>query len=238
MRDADPQEMELDPLARCCEEETERFFRDHDYDPGYCFELFRRALEGRDERAWEEVYRQFSPLAAGWAADHPEIVRGGGGIQEFINRAFERMWAAIPPPKFQRFRELRSVLAYLKMCVHSAIVEEARKTAALRRMVDLDELPPEAGPTQRGEVDSPVDRMAFAAELRETVWHAVNSRLQDDRERLVVHCLFELDLRPKGIFDRYPHAFRDVREIYTVRQVVLERLARDPALRALVREDA
>jgi DNA-directed RNA polymerase specialized sigma24 family protein len=238
MRAADPQRMDLDPLARCCAEETERFFRDRDSDPGFCFELFRRALAARDERAWDAIYRQYAPLAAAWAAGHPEIARGGGEIQEFVNRAFARMWAAIPPSKFGHFRDLRSVLAYLKMCVHSAIVEEARKTAALRRMVALDALPAETGPGPRPELDSPVDRMAFAEERRTAVRQAVTSRVQDDKERLVVYCLFELDLRPKAIFARYPHAFRDVREIYTIRQVVLERLARDPTLRAFVREDA
>ncbi len=238
MRSAEPQRMELDPLARCCAQETEHFFRDLDSDTRFCFELFRRALEGRDDRAWEAVYRQYAPMAAGWAASHPEIVRGGGETQEFVNRAFERMWAAIPPPKFQRFRDLRAVLAYLKMCVHSAIVEEARKMSALSRVVALDALPEEVGTARHAEFDSPVDRMAFAREERETVWHTVDSRIQDDRERLVIHCLFELDLRPKAIFERYPHAFRDVRDIYTVRQVVLERLARDPALRALAHIDA
>jgi hypothetical protein len=238
MRAAQLQQMDLVPLARRCAEETDRFFRDRDSDPGFCFELFRRALEGRDEQAWEAIYRQYGPMAAGWARNHPELMRRGWEAQQFVNRAFERMLVAIQPQRFQRFHDLSCLLAYLKMCVHSAIVEEARKTAALSRMVALDALPAEITPARRPEFDSPVDRMAFAAELRDTVWRAVNSRLQDDRERLVVHCLFELDLRPKAIFDRYPHAFRNVREIYTIRQVVLERLARDPALRALVREDA
>jgi len=237
MRAAEPQQMELDSLARFCAEETERFFRDRESDPRFCFEIFRRALGKGDQRAWDAIYRQYWPLVAGWIAAHPEITRSGGEIQEYVNRTFERMWAAVPPSRFHNFRDLRSILAYLKMCAHSAVVEDARKAAAFNRMVALDALPEEADPAPASTADSPPDRVAFAHELREKLWGLVDARLQDDRERLVVRCLFELDLRPKTILTRYPGVFHDVREIYRIRQVVLERLARDPNLRALVGED-
>jgi DNA-directed RNA polymerase specialized sigma24 family protein len=241
MRAVEPREMKLDQLAERCEDETELFFHPNPQrtvDPRYCFEIFRRALEGRDQLAWEAIYRQYCPLVAGWVARHPELAQSNGEIQEFVNGTFQRMWAAIPPAKFGRFGTLSSILAYLKMCVHSAIVEEARKAGALRRAVALDALPPEVEPVRHEGIDSPVDRLAFAGELRETLWNVVNARLRDDKERLVVHCLFELDLRPKNIVDRYPEMFRDAREVYTIRQVVLERLARDPALQTLVGEHA
>jgi DNA-directed RNA polymerase specialized sigma24 family protein len=241
MRAAEPRRMKLDLLAEHCEDETEHFFHPEPArppDPRYCFEIFRRALAGRDPLAWEAIYRQYAPLVAGWVARHPEIERSGGEIQLFVNDAFRRMWAAIPPARFRCFRDLAPLLAYLKMCAHSAVIEEARNAGFLRRMADIDALPAETSPAQRGDLDSPLDRLAFAVELREVLWRAVNSRLRDRKERLVVHCLFELDLKPREIFDRHPDTFHDVREIYTIRQVVMERLARDPALQALVAQHA
>jgi hypothetical protein len=245
MRDADPQEMELDPLARRCEEETWLFFHPdrkgdspREPDPRYCFEIFRRALEDQDQLAWDALYRQFRPMVDGWVNHHPEFMRRGGETQDFTNSAFRRLSEAITPSKFSRFSDLKPLLAYLKACVHSAIVEDARKAGTLGRVADLDALPPGLEPAQCAAIDSPVDRMAFTAERREALWHAVNSKLQGDGERLVVHCLFELDLKPKTIFERYPDAFGDVSDIYKIRQRVLERLARDPVVQALAREHA
>ena len=238
---AEPSRMELDLLAKHCEDETAYFFHPDPLrppDPRYCFEIFRRALGKQDQRAWDAICRQYAPLVAGWVAHHPELERSGGTIQSFVNDAFRRMWAAISPSKFRRFGDLAPLLAYLKMCAHSAVTEESRRAGFLRGMADIDALPAALSPAQRGQLDSPVDRMAFAGELRETLWRAVNSRLRNRKERLVVHCLFELDLKPKEIFDRHQDLFHDVREIYTIRQVVLERLARDPALQALVAERA
>jgi DNA-directed RNA polymerase specialized sigma24 family protein len=240
------QEMGLPELVLCCAEETDRFFsqrqagaRDgpNEHDPRFCFEIFRRALGQGDQPAWEAIYQQYRHLVKSWIAVHSEFIRSGGDIDETVGRTFERLWAAVPPSRFDRFHDLRSILAYLKMCAHSAVIEDARKDAAFSRMVALDALPEEAFQAPDAATDSPVDRVAFAHDLREKLWNAVDARL-DDRERLVVRCLYELDLRPKSIFERHPDAFRDVREIYTIRQVVLERLARDPNLRTLAGGDA
>jgi DNA-directed RNA polymerase specialized sigma24 family protein len=238
---SDPQRMRLASLVPRCAQETDRFFSQRqagsgdgprEHDPRFCFEIFRRALSKRDPLAWEAICRQYRRLVGKWVVGHPEFARSGGDLEDQVSRTFERLWAAVPPSRFDRFPDLRSILAYLKMCAHSAVIEDARQAAAFSHMVALDALPEETGLAPAAAIDSPVDRVAFAHELRDKLWNAVNSRL-NDRERLVVRCLYELDLRPKSICDRYPGAFRDVREVYTIRQVVLERLARDPTLKAL-----
>jgi hypothetical protein len=85
--------------------------------------------------------------------------------------------------------------------------------------------------------DSP-ERAAIAGDFRKRLWGAVDARILDERERKVVYCLFELDLKPKAIAERYPEDFCDVHEVYRVRQIVLERLGRDPNIRKLFRSDA
>jgi DNA-directed RNA polymerase specialized sigma24 family protein len=245
MRVADPQQMELIPLALCCEEETARFFHpdsrqepQREPDPRYCFELFRRALAGQDPLAWKALCQQYAPLVAGWVTRHPQLERSGGIIQDLVDDAFRRMWSAIKPGRFRRFHDLASLLAYLKMCAHSAVVEEARKADFLARMADVDLLSEKLDAMQRGQIDSPVDRLAFALEHRESVWKTVNSGLRNEKERVLIHCLFELNLKPKKIAEDHKDLFIDVKDVYTTRQVVLERLARNPAVQALVAERA
>ena len=234
---AEPRRMALASLSECCAAETEHFFHDRASDARYCFELFRRALAKGDQLAWEAVYRQYSSLVAGWIAGHPELYRAGGEIQDYVNSAFARMWAA-RTRKFRNFSDLRSVLAYLKMCANSAVIEDARKAGAISRIVALEDWPAEAFPTDDDGVDSPLDRALFTRDFRERLWNTVNARLQNNKERLVVHCLFELNLKPRAIYDGHSRVFRDVREVYLIRQVVLERLSRDPNLRALLSDDA
>jgi DNA-directed RNA polymerase specialized sigma24 family protein len=222
-------------VADRCAEETGRYFLAQPSDPSPCFELFRRALGDGSQLAWEAVFQQYHALVRSWVARRLET-RDHDEIQDYVNRAFERMWAAVPKAKFERFNDLRAVLAYLKMCAHSAIVEDARRANLLDRAVTLDDLSGGAEGDSPAPADTQTERVVLSHEARSSVREAVNARLQDEKERLVVHCLFELDLKPKAIYAQFPDVFHDVREIYLVRQVVLERLSRDPVLKSLAGE--
>jgi DNA-directed RNA polymerase specialized sigma24 family protein len=226
----------LDGLALRCAQETERFFGGQDHDTSYCFELFQRALGENDQQAWEMVYAQYRPLVAGWVANHPDLPWAGGEIGDFANRAFERMWAAWTPDKFARFSDLRALLAYLKMCVHSAVMEEVRRAGPGARAVSLSDLPEDVLDAQPGKVST--EGEVLRGERSRELWSLVSARLRDDRERVVVHGLFVLDLKPAAIRSQHPDMFRDTREVYLIRQVVLERLSRDAQLKKFLGHDA
>ena len=222
-------------VADRCAEETGRYFLALAIDSSPCFELFRRALGDGNQLAWEAVFQQYHALVGSWVV-RQLATRDHNEIQDYVNRAFERMWAAVPKAKFERFNDLRAVLAYLKMCAHSAIVEDARRTNLLDRAVALDDLSDGVEGDSPAPADTQTERVVLTHEARSAVREAVNARLQDEKERLVVHGLFELDLKPKAIYAQYPDVFADVREIYLIRQVVLERLSRDPVLKSLAGE--
>lgn len=92
---ADPRLLTLPGLALRCGQESERFFRRQDYDPRYCFELFRRAILHRNSQAWEIIYTQYRPLVAGWVERHPTFPTSHEENEYFVNRAFEKMWTAL-----------------------------------------------------------------------------------------------------------------------------------------------
>jgi hypothetical protein len=72
-------------LARRCAEEMVCYRRGRPYDPRHCYELFRRALVGRDEEAWAALYSQYQRLMRRWVAHAP------GDPDGLVNQAFERL---------------------------------------------------------------------------------------------------------------------------------------------------
>lgn len=212
-------------LTHRCTQETESFFRRAAYDPAFCYELFRRAVLERNQRAYDCLYRQYQPLVAGWVERHPSYPGTGEEIQYFVNRAFEKLWHALTPEKFQRFHDLKSLLSYLKLCAHSVVIDFARA----RQHALLDEAPSDAllaGQASPTDVEADVVEQAQQQEF----WRLINQRLADEREQAVVFGSFVLAMKPAELQLRYAHLFSDVKDVYRTKQNVLERLRRDPEL--------
>lgn len=218
----------LSRLASRCAQETERFFRREDHDPEPCYELFRRALQARDDAAYAALYHQYQPMVRRWVQQHPAF-SGDEEADLFVNSAFEKLWQAVTPEKFHRFPNLKSLLAYLKLCVHSVLIDHVRsRQLAIAdqepQHVLLSDLRPEADPL----------RMAIAQVERGDLWRLIRSKLQDERERTVIYGCFVLSLKPRELYAQRPDLFGDVQEVYRTKQNVLERLRRDKDLRAFL----
>ena len=82
-------------LAHRCRQESERYFQHQPFDPRYCYELFRRALVERVERAWELLYAHYHSQVRQWVQLHPNFAASGGAADELVNCAFAKMWSAI-----------------------------------------------------------------------------------------------------------------------------------------------
>ena len=216
-------------LAHRCAQETELFFQRKPHDPRYCFELFRRAIVGRNQQAWESIYNQYLRLAAGWAQRHPLLATSGEDAEFFVNSAFEKMWAALTPEKFEHFRDLKSVLRYLQMCVHSAIVDYVRQAD-----YTTEELPAEVSSLRETDPEAGTETQVLRQVNNEEIWRLVSERLNDDKERRVVYGCFVLDLKPKELYAQSRNTFVDVNEVYRVKQNVVARLRRDAGLRKLL----
>jgi DNA-directed RNA polymerase specialized sigma24 family protein len=212
-------------IAHRCAQETQRFFERLGYDARYCFELFRRAVVDRSQQAWESIYDQYRSLVGGWVQRHAAFPDAGEDVHYFVNRAFERMWLAVDPDKFQRFPDLKSILRYLQMCVHSALTDQVRKAAAPLADVEVERQPTGGAPANRTVEDHALHRVH-----RREFWREVEGRLKDEKERCVVYGAYVLALKPRQIYEHFPDTFLDVREIYRVKENVLARLRRDTEL--------
>jgi hypothetical protein len=221
----------LADLAERCGQESERFFKHAASDPRYCYELMRRALSERDQQAWNTIYPQYQPLVQSWVMRHPAFAASGEEAAYFVNAAYEKLWVAITPAKFGKFPDLRSLLRYLQLCVHSVISDHMRHTT-----LQTLQLQPEIADTVQIQPDiaaGVVDRVQHTA-----FWNLIAARLQDTKERQVMYGSFVLGLKPRELLKQFESTFQSIDEIYRVKENLLERLRRDPALQQFVGEDA
>ena len=223
----------LTGIAHRCAQETELFFQRKGYNPRYCFELFRRAIMERNQRAWELVYNQYRSLVGSWVKRHSAFPSSGEEAQYFVNRAFEKMWVAVTPDRFGRFPDLKSLLRYLQTCVHSVVLDQVRvaEQAEVGAEADIASVEGEAGDT------TPEDQ-ALARVQGQELWDQITTRLRSDKERRVMYGSFVLALKPREIYAEGKDTFRDVREVYRVKENVLARLRRDAELKKLLGADA
>ncbi len=221
--DLDLKSMHLHYLRNRCAEESNRFFHRQDHDPRFCYEIFRRALADRDEAAWEYVYQQYQPLVAGWVERHSYFQALGEDKEYFVNWAFEKLWIVITPGKFDHFPDLKSILHYLQMCVHSVLTDSMRARERAVLIEDEAEAPENQAEPSKISLEDQVFRQALAEKL----WAILQNKCLDERERLVAYASFVLGLKPAEIHEEYYGRFQDVKEVYRIKENYLARLKRD-----------
>jgi hypothetical protein len=228
-----PQHLTLNDLAQLCAQETEHYYQHRDHDPRFCFELFRRAIGEQDQSAWESISTQYQPMVTGWVRQHPAYESSGEEAEYFVNGAFARIASHLTPDKFGGFPDLGYLLRYLKMCVHSVIVDYSRAAEQSRLHASLEDLSVEV----RAPAPAIEDEVSEALQNQE-LWQWIHDRLNDEKERLVVHGLIVLAMKPRELYDQFPAVFSSVDEIYQIKQNVLARLRRDPGAKNFLGEDA
>jgi hypothetical protein len=228
--DIKPQQMALADLAGWCAHQTELYFQHQNHDPRYCFELFRRAIREHDQHAWETICLQYQPLVAGWVKQHSTFESGGEEVQYFVNGAFAKIAVTLTPDKFGGFLDIGSLLRYLKMCVHSVIVD-------YNRLAEQECLAPLEDASEEGTPDLSPEEQTMDRSNRQAFWDLVNARLNDEKERAAIYGSFVLALKPRELQGLFPNRFSDVDEIYCVKQNVIARLRRDPEFRNFLGQD-
>lgn len=210
-------------LARLCEAETRKFLLHETSCDAFSLELFRRAICERDPSAWEAVVAQYRGVVRAWLHRHPAWPAVEDNDDDWINRVFARFWLAVSPERFLSFPGMAALLRYLKLCVHSLLLDELRSRQAGRLTQLTEDI------TDRYASDA-VE--ALTGELAsQTLWEAISAEIRDERERIVAHHCLMLDWKPREIFARYPERFADTQAVYCVKRNLLDRLRRSPAIR-------
>jgi DNA-directed RNA polymerase specialized sigma24 family protein len=220
-------ELPLVELANRCREETLRFLKGEERDDAFCFEIFQRAVVGRDNAAWEAIVAQYRGIVLAYVSQHSAAALFHESDDYWINRAFQRFWGAVGADRFSRFPDLPALLKYLKMCVHSVLMDEVRARRAAST-TSLDEVP-ESTPAVASSEGNVLGKLAG-----EQLWAAIQRLLQGEAEERVVYLSFARDLKPAEIAERHPGLFADVAEVYRIKRNVIERLRRSAEIRAFL----
>lgn len=218
----------LQSIAQKCAEQTELFFRRQAHDDSFCFELFRLAFTARNEEAWGYIYTQYDSLVTGWVNEHPQFALSQESASYFVNGVFGSMWKSCTPERFARFTNLAATLAYLKSCVHTTIFNSMRKTRV--QTLDLDH-EHNAEVMTVATADSPTDQILDRV-ARDELWRLIRGLMKNEKETRVTDLYFIKGFKPREIYERHPTEFESVREVYRIKQNLMERLSRNPELRA------
>jgi len=166
-------EVPLSELAHRCREETHRFLRGEPRDDSYCFEVFERAVVHRDDDAWAAIIGQYRGIVLAYVGQHTVAAMLRETDDYWVNRAFQRFWTAVGADRFGQFADLPALLKYLKLCVHSVLMDElrSRRARASTSLEDArDELPASTSAEHTvihdlaGEPVAATDRFAQRAE--------------------------------------------------------------------------
>jgi hypothetical protein len=209
----------LDVVAAACREERGRRRRGEAYSDVFDMELFRRAICDRDGRAWEKILDEYRGLLVAWVHRHPAYVAGSIDSEDVAIRALARFWKAIGPERLTQFASISPILQYLKMCVHSIVLDEARALHTSCEPV---------------EEEHDIEALAVDQIAASQLWDAIRRVLEDSGERQVVYLSFTLGMKPGAICARHPERFGSVANVYQVKRNALDRLRRSPEINRLL----
>ena len=216
-----PSEIPPSSLAVRCENTQP----DNSHEP-FCFELFRRAIVDRSSLCWHYLHNQYYRLVRYWVSSHappdPDTV------DDLTQEAFTAFWRFYTADKLARARGLGDVLAYLKTCAASAVIQLHRKIDRAVVEMEWDEQMVDAHIAARS-----VEKSAFQDLNTRRLWAVIVSCCHDDRDRLLARLLLLDDLKPRQIVDQHPEVFPDVSEVYRIKRNLFDRLRRNPILRAM-----
>jgi hypothetical protein len=220
-------QLPIEGLIRACREETERYLRGEFHADVFGLELFKRAVSG-DRPAWDGLVAQYRPLVLAYLRRHPAWASRGEIDDEYwVTRTFQRFVMAVKPDRLPWFPTLSSLLAYLKLCSHSVLLDEVRAADA-SRVASLEEVPeaPMVSPDVASEV---LDELS-----PRSVWDAVAAELRGGKERVVARLSWVRSMQPEEIYSTTPELFESVADVCQIKRTVLGRLRRSQRINEIL----
>lgn len=193
-------------------------------------QLLLQALTDREEVSWERAWATWAPRVAVWVHRHPQFHQTGEEAQYFVSRALEKLWRAVDQDKLARFETPAQVLQYLKLCVHSSVVEFLRRPPS----PDLFYMDEEEDGREVPDPEAQVEPAVVEQLDRNELWRIVAEHARTEPEKALVEAALVRGLPPRVIAQRYQGLFADVQDVYRMKRNLLERLGRDPRLRSFL----
>ena len=209
-------EMSATELAAHCVRELNNFRRGEPSIETYGVELLRRATVQGDQEAWAWTQQCLGELVLGWLRRHPkrEAACRLESEENYVAQTFERFWQATALTQHIQFDSFAGALQYLHACLNGTILDTLR-TYSRSREIPLPE------PGEPGELQVEDDLESSE------VWDILKMVLPNGDEQRLAYLLFHCGLKPREIMRFCPQEFSDVRDIYRLRNNIMNRLLRN-----------
>ena len=214
--------MDVDALAVGCRREIERYWSEGGADVGYGYALFCRAIEDRDDVAWEhivDIYRNrvliWIRMCKAWRVTY----RPAGYFYADVVVAF---WQSIGKVFSRvRFPSLGSILGYLKVVAQRTVASYCRYEGRYLAQEDIDNV--HVAPVGVGR---PVEGAVIHKHQRAYLWLAIEQEVRTSAERVVAIEGLALNRSAPEVWRRYPDLFGGGRRVSVVRDSLVKRLRR------------
>ena len=217
-----PKQLHLSEVVEGCRQESVRFRAGVRGEEGWCLELFRRALEGSEEDAWDAIHAQYRDLIVQWAG-------GGSQGQDLVGMTLAKFWRSLSGVRItRRFQHVGAVLAYLRKCAFSVRLDAERRQQRQDRALSLEEVRHQGG----GDVQELALRNVLLERGRDRLHRWVDENLSGN-EREVFCLSFYQSLSPSQIAARFPARYPGPKEVYKIKERVLKRIRRSDLAREL-----
>ncbi|MGB8346587.1 MAG: hypothetical protein WCD86_17000 [Ktedonobacteraceae bacterium] len=215
-------------LVQGARQETMLFLRKLPTDGSHAFELFRRALALRDDAAWAGLYDLYRIVVKSWVLQRASLIFIDD-LDALVNETFAKFAQAIDARKWPDFSQARALLAYLKSCAGSVVADNWRFRQRWSRDDPLDTV------EQGLFLDDPADTIVEQLAARD-LWRVMCSAISSEEERLVLQIVIAQGEPPRELQQCYPVLFPTIDDVYRVKRNLLERLRRNRAVLAFVRQ--
>lgn len=212
----------LDDVIRGCQIESGQ---PRGQEKGYCFELFRRAVEEQEQDAWSALNEQYRNLVIRWLADGSPVLTHEQ-VEEIAPETWSKFWRAqinADTPMSERFAHVGAVLKYLKQCTFSVVREYERRLWRRERIRQRLEVDGRVTTTlSEEELLTRIDRERLLQQVRQ--W--VETYVTDPQELRVLSLSYEQGLTPAEIAGQYPQEFTDAHMVRRLKERILKRARR------------
>lgn len=201
--------MDIQTLYEECKEEIADFLAGRSNEDELCFDLMEIAMREEQEMAITYTYRAYEGMMRRWVTNHSAFQTAGETADYFISVAFSNFYYAARGNQFDKFSSVSKALAYLKACVHTAVLQ-------YRRSRKIDALPID-------EITPVADRQNFDKNLqREQLWDMLDAVLTREDDRMLVRLVYSQGMKPAEVTEIYGGIWEDARAV----SVALQRIKR------------
>ncbi len=215
-------QLSVDEVAAGCRDEAQRPRRD---EAGYCFELFRRALDDGSQLAWQALSTQYHVLILDWV--HAARPSSPSDVDAAAREAIERFWRTLAgrgEPVAERFPHIGALLKYLQQCAVCTVLDRRRREQRLARLAGRLQSDATLALATPGPEELAVEADERAEQLRRAQgWVAAVS---DPAEQRVIALSFTEGFSPAEIAARFPAEFADAQAVRQLKERVLRRARR------------